>query len=224
MSCPPTDALTLFASLRPTEVDGGDLSQGWSSPQVQEHLKTCVDCSTQVKSWKESLARWQAVDLLDTSEFDEQYFVRLQEEVEASLWSEVKEVATPVVSITQARRSRQRFFALVGSVAAALLLGWLVVQQAPEQPDEPSTLSGLDTQFETAEDIEAEGRDLGRALLASLTTEESETSDLSSAPVWDGRGLLDLDDTELGYFFSNDFHDALDGLDGKDADELIERL
>jgi len=231
MSCPQPDVLTTYASLTSPATPGDDslsggdeIAEDWTRSQLESHLDSCPECEAHVAAWRHSLERWAEVDILDRDAWSGSYFAQLQEEIETGLWGDSETDTEPVVDLAAARRRRQQTFALVASLAAMFLLGLLLQQRSTEQASEGAQLTAQNQDLGAGEAVEAEGRALGRALLASLNEEDLVDSSASSTPVWGIRGLLEDDGNELGYFFNNDYHDALDGLDGDSADALIERL
>jgi hypothetical protein len=225
MTCPKAEVLTIHASLTGQVTPAGeDLLEGWTRPKVEAHLMSCADCRAVVESWKHSLKRWGAVDILDTEAWGDDYFEQLQGEVEEGLWNEVQEVTAPVIDLAQARSARNRTLALVASVAAVLLVGLLMFQQSADQASETPELAGQQSDGAEDEDLEARGREIGRALLASLSAEDLDDPPEYMGPAWGRRALLEAEDTELDYFFSNNTRDALDALDRLGADALIKRL
>jgi hypothetical protein len=234
MTCPESDILTTYASVcgaaapgekTETELGLADLLEGWTEPQIEAHLLSCGDCNARVAAWRHSLARWGEVDILDRAAWSDSYFDQLQEETEATLWSDSAVSRTKVADLSAARQARQRVFMLVGSVAAILLLGLLLHSRALEQADGGTELAGQHEGLQDGEEaIEAEGRALGRSLLASLSEDNLTGSADAEGPIWSARSMLSDESGDFDYFFNDDYHEALNELSGPEADSLIERL
>ena len=219
MSCPDSFALTTYASLADPATEGGE-----EVAQVEAHLRACGECSARVDAWRHSLERWAEIDLVDREAWGDAYFDELQGEIEGALWH----ATTPPVDLSAVRKRRQQTFTGIASLAALLLLGFLLqsrVSEPMEQRDDQASLSEVqDTTAESDQALEAEARALGRAMLASLSDDDLADSSGSTAPLWSVSGLMTNSAAELDYFFNDNYHDAIDGLTGRDADELIERL
>jgi len=219
MSCPDSFALTTYASLPDPATDGGE-----EIAQIEAHLRACGECSARVDAWRHSLERWAEIDLVDREAWSDSYFDELQGEIEGALWH----AAAQPVDLSAVRRRRQQNFALITSLAALLLLGFLLqsrVSGPTEQGHNQASLSEVqDTAAESERLLEVEARALGRALIASLSDDDLADSSGSAAPLWSARGLITDTAADLDYFFKDNYHEAIDGLSGQDADELIERL
>ncbi len=219
MPCPDSFALTTYASLADPAAEASE-----ELVQLKAHLLACGECSARVDAWRHSLERWADIDLVDREAWSDKYFDELQGEVEGALW----DAATQPVDLRTVRRARQQLFAAVASVAAALLLAFVLqsrVSDSADQRDDQVSLSEVqNTTADSDQTLEVEGRALGRAMLASLSEDDLADSSSSAAPLWSARGMLTDAGAELDYFFNDNYHDALEGLSGQDADELIERL
>lgn len=219
MSCPDSFALNTYASLTDPAAEPSE-----ELAQLEVHLLTCGECSSAVEAWRRSLQRWAEIDLVDSEKWSDGYFDQLQGEVEGALW----DATTQPVDLRTVRRNRQQAFAAVASLAAVLLLGFLlqnrVTDPAHEQDNQVILSEVQNPSADSEQALEAEGRALGQAMLASLGEDDLADSSGSAAPLWNARGLLTDSGADLDYFFNHNYHDVLDGLSGRDADELIERL
>jgi hypothetical protein len=220
MTCPESDILTTYASVCDAAAPGEK-----TDPQIEAHLQICGDCNARVAAWRHSLARWGEVDILDRAAWSDSYFDQLQEETETALWSDPEVSRAQVADLSAARRARLRVFMLVGSVAAILLLGLLFHGRALEQTNGTTELAEQHDDLQGDEEaIEAEGRALGRSLLASLSEDDLTGSADAEGPIWNARRLGSDESGDLDYFFDNDYNEVLNGLSGPEADSLIERL
>jgi len=229
MKCPPTDTVTLYASLGKTDDPEESLDPHWSSLQMKEHLSSCPRCDAQARSWRQSLDQWKEVDILDQDAFSEEYFRKLQEDIEDTLWSDAgsthsETIRSNVVELEGLRRSRQRVAVALSALAAILLFGWVGLGDSTPESSVPVVALESELGSDMLGDIESEGRALGRTLLASVTAESLDDESESVAPVWGSGDLSAASDSDLSYFFSTNLYDELDELGASEVAELIERL
>jgi len=229
MKCPPTDTVTLYASLGKTDDPEESLDPHWSSLQMKEHLSSCPRCEAQARSWRQSLDQWKEVDLFDQDAFSEEYFRKLQEDIEGTLWSDAEStrsetIRSNVVELEGLRRNRHRVAVVLSALAAILLFGWVGLRDSTPESNVPAVALESELRGDTLRDIESEGRALGRTLLASVTAESLDDESGSMAPVWGSAELSAASDSDLSYFFSTNLYDELDELGASEVAELIERL
>jgi hypothetical protein len=229
MKCPPTDTVTLYASLGRTDDPEESLDPHWSSLQIKEHLSSCPRCEAQARSWRQSLDQWKEVDLFDQGAFSEEYFRKLQEDIEDTLWSDVgstpsETIRSNVVELEGLRRNRQRVAVALSALAAILLFGWVGLRDSTPESNVPAVAVESEPRGDTLGDIESEGRALGRTLLASIAAESLNEETESGGSIWSSGDFGAGSESDFSYFFSTNLYDELDDLGASEAAELIERL
>ena len=235
MTCPDNDTLTLFASLGEDLHEAEELLAPWQPESLVAHIKDCPTCKHTVEDWRSSLEQWKSVDLVEKSLFGDGYFDKLQKEVESKIWSDAKELIRPEVITLAEHRSPRGLTGrplVVAYAAAALLLlglGFALLGGGASSITPPTPLaanSSDSTELPAAPDVdslEAQGRALGRSLLASLTVDDSE-GELADGNVWGVSTLLGSTEDELEYLYRSGYGSPLDDLSDAEADALIQQL
>lgn len=235
MTCPNSDTLTLFASLG-GELEGAEeLLAPWHPESLAKHIEDCAACKSTVEDWRSSVAQWKSVDLIDKELFENGYFDKLQEEIETKLWSDTKEITrSEVISLAERRRPRDLSglpLSAAYAAAALLLLGLGLTLFGGSPPSEESLAilagnSSDSTELQAGPDAnsaEAQGRALGRSLLAALALDDSE-GEIANGSVWGVNTLLGGAEDDLEYLYNSGHGSLLDDLSDDEADALIQQL
>ena len=220
MSCPDSDALTLFASFDERhEIDDSELLDNWTLDGLRDHVSSCTNCREYFDDWRASLGRWQDVDLVEHQAFDAAYFEDLAQAVEAKL--DGLQATPEPIRLSDRRTSRPTTSAMM-SIAAVALLGLAVLWQTGGPSGESSTPLGAEPTAEA--DLEARGRQLGQKVLAAVIADNGEEYGEPGA-LWTSADLLaGSADDEYDYFYSTSVHDVLDSLEADEVRSIISRL
>lgn len=228
MKCPDSDVITLYASLQDSAAgERVEVQPGWTHGQLRQHISGCKSCAETLEDWQRAIGRWQGVDLVDVGAFEDSYFDALAEDIERELSGASSRLATEPVQLGVARGTRKQLPGALLALAAIVLVGLAVLwSEGPiPTPDAPlADGSGL-AESSDPSDPEAEGRQLGRKLLAALATEVGAEQSDSATPLWSDSALLTAsEEDDYGFYFTSDYRDDLDSLDGAEIDSIIQRL